>query len=317
MWETQPFDKRRMYCKIGMSLSQEMIRRCNTVPVGDVIALLRHIKAQFYRNTTVTKNSLKASLIHCRLEDYRDIEGLMVFITNTTLRLQSLGYETKEEDRIFFLLQALPSDYSAVKATIKLPREPELTWDQVCAMLRDTAEDPNIPGTISKSKKRSDGVFNSSTRSHSQGSGNRSKGNPNSSIICRRSAFGKCPLTKCKFKHVSRPTTPGTSPWANQQGPGQGPGQTQLTRSNQQCTFCKKPGHVEAHASRRRTWKTNLLTLLPSSLHQMGGPSMAWGCQTRPPHRGRFSRLHQQRIPNTAQLTCTASSMLRKFQISV
>ena len=71
-----PTDKRRMYGKVGMSLSQEMIRRCKTVPVGYIIALLRHIKAQFYRNTTVTKNSLKASLIHCRLEDYRDIEGI-------------------------------------------------------------------------------------------------------------------------------------------------------------------------------------------------------------------------------------------------
>ena len=48
----EPLDKRRMYGKIGMSLSQEMIRRCKTVPVGDVIALLRHIKSQFYRNTS-------------------------------------------------------------------------------------------------------------------------------------------------------------------------------------------------------------------------------------------------------------------------
>ena len=152
-------ETRKAWGVLTLSFSDRIRQKVDTVRQGDVVSLLRTLRTIFYRPTMHTKNTLKDALHGVNLQDHRDLNDLITFIETTCARLESMNYRVAEEDRIYFLLRALPSDYQAAKMAIKLPRAEALTWDQVLGLLRDVAEDPSVPGTITIKKKKNDGVF--------------------------------------------------------------------------------------------------------------------------------------------------------------
>lgn len=227
-------DVRKAWGILTSSFSDKIRQSLDKVPRGQVIQLLRKLKDHFYRPSMHTKDVLKDALYGAKLEDHSDLNDLITFLETTVKRLGTLGYKVDDDDLRYHLLKALPNEYQAAITTIKLPRpDPQLTWDQTLSLLRDVAERPNVPGTISKKKINNEGIYSTQfkdTKSNPK-QGNRSTGNPNSQIICRNGAQGKCRHPNCHFKHPPRPTK---------------------DKSNIECFYCKKKGHMIGECRKKK-----------------------------------------------------------------
>jgi len=140
-------DRKKAWGTITRSLNDEMLQHINHIELGKVEELLVAIRSYYYRNTVGTKNALKKQMQRCALEDHASFETYSSWLKNTFKRLAGLGYNVSDEDKVYYLLEGLPSDYNAVKTTLTLPRSSPLTWDEHIFMLRDfITSNPGIVG---------------------------------------------------------------------------------------------------------------------------------------------------------------------------
>lgn len=201
-------DRQAAWGTITQSLPMDRLKRIDTVPLGQVEALIRSVRHQFYRETAGTKNNLKTKMLNAQLENYDCFETYAASLMLIFVRLLKLGYTVDDEDRAYHLLRGLPSDYDAVKSNLELPRDTPLSWNQHMHTLREfVSNHPGIVGSLSKHKD--EGAFNTEEQ----------KTPPSQQQVCRDFAKGQCNRgNNCRYKHVKPPL---------------------------KCSFCGKPNHHE------------------------------------------------------------------------
>ena len=220
--EADAGDRKKAWGTITRSLNDEMLKHINHVGLGEVEELLVAIRSYYYRNTVGTKNALKKKMQHCALEDHASFETYSSWLKNTFKRLAGLGYNVSDEDKVYYLLEGLPSDYNAVKTTLTLPRSSPLTWDEHIFMLRDFIT--SNPGIVGNNAPKPDSSFHGFDAHEND---------EKSQEVCRDHAKGQCKRgNKCRFRHVEQP---------------------------RRCAYCKKNGHTEPHcwAKKREQDRSN------------------------------------------------------------
>ena len=207
--EANAVDRKKAWGTVTRSLNDEMLKNVDHVALGEVEQLLVAIRSYYYRNTVGTKNALKKKMQHCALEDHTSFETYSTWLKNTFKRLAGLGYDVSDEDKAYYLLEGLPSDYDTIKTTLTLPRATPLTWDEHIFMLREFIT--SNPGIVGGKEPKPDGSFHGFDRYDND---------EKSQETCRDHAKGHCKRgNKCRFRHVEQP---------------------------RRCAHCKKNGHTEA-----------------------------------------------------------------------
>jgi hypothetical protein len=216
------------------SLNDDLTAKVDDVPLGDVEQLLREVRKQFYKTTVQSKSKLKKQLQKAQLEDHADLGAYIAHVNSLCKRLAGLGSPVTQEDKEFHLLEGLPDDYAAIKQNIKIPREPQLTWEQVVFLLEDFSDNPRIPGSSQK-PHRSDAAHNIQD----------SNASTNSNICRHFSKHGNCKFgNNCKYAHVKLPEQ-----------------SLQATK----CNFCGNNGHKEKECKK----KARAITQLKQELKAM------------------------------------------------
>ena len=215
--------RRKIWFKLSDSLCPEILVKTDSssVKLGDVVSLLREIRKMFYRNSAYMRSHLKNKLHSVRLDDFNSVEGLITFIETISKRLTTCGRPVIEEDKIHYLLDALPDAYEGFKTTLMMPAAENIRWLQVVEMLREIAVNPQLPGTTAISRKNRDVVMQTDDKPRPQGNHQRRNNKKNSNNnktaadddksnrpLCRNFAKGfckngsKCPLDTQKLKLI-------------------------------------------------------------------------------------------------------------------
>ena len=210
-------DRQIAWGVITQSLPMDRLKRVDSVTLGQVEDLIKEIRQQFYRETAGTKNNLKGKMLNAQLENHDCFESYASALQLIFVRLGKLGCEVNDEDRAFYLLRGLPSDYDMVKSNLELPRPDPLSWAQHMHALREfIASHPGIVGGASKHK--SENAFSTNDQASP-------KPQP-SQQVCRDHAKGQCTRgSKCRYKHVQAPL---------------------------KCSYCNKPNHSEKECYSKR-----------------------------------------------------------------
>ena len=220
---------------VTTSLSYEMSTLTSSISLGNVEELVRLVFNHHYRNSPSTRGALKDKLHSLKLEDYKSFEAYVAEMKNILRRLSSVGYEVGDEDRVYYLLKGLPSDYDALKQTIRCCQSREgTTFEIAIADIRSFCQDnPKVFGSGVATTKRSDTVM---VQQDSSNRFRKSKG------VCKYYAKGQtCPYKPCKYKHKKATTSSKESETSkDSKGSSQVP----------TCTYCEKGKHPVA-----KCWK--------------------------------------------------------------
>ena len=171
----------KAWAMLKCSLNANVSKQVASLKIGDVENLLRKVHQIFYRTSIKTRSRLKKQFAAIKLEQFKTLTDYTTELTNIIEKLADIGYKVDFEDQVEALLDGLPSAYDSVNAVIKMPKATPLTWDEIIFQLEDFADNPKIPGTISRLKHRKgDSAYATSSASQS-------------SQVCRFfSKYGKC-----------------------------------------------------------------------------------------------------------------------------
>ena len=216
---------------VTSSLSYDMSSLTSSIPLGNVEELVRTVFDYHFRNSASTRGALKDKRHHQKLEDWKSFEAYVAGMKTVLRRLASVQYVVSDEDKIHYLLKGLPSDYDALKQTIRCCQSRGgTTFEMAIADIRTFCQDnPKVFGSGVATTKRSDTVM---VQNDSANKFRKSKG------VCKLFAAGKtCPYKPCKFKHEKK---------------GQASKSSSTSDSSQvpMCTYCGKGRHPVA-----KCWK--------------------------------------------------------------
>ncbi len=220
--------RRAAWGAITESLNDDILANVDDVEDGHVEALLRAIRACYFRNTAQSKSQLKDQLHSVTLDDHATLTAYISHIHTLVKKLAGVGYTVPADDKQYYLLKGLPADYAVVVQSIKMPRPglPALTWEEIKFQLNDFADNPDVPGSISTLKaKAADRVHSSADRVHS------------SEDLCRDFAKGMCRRGNgCRFIHVAQPHLGAPPPAVG----------------SKLCSYCGMTNHLVATCNKKR-----------------------------------------------------------------
>lgn len=147
---------RKVWGFIISSLDARMIMKVDKVPLGELGLLIVTIRHVFYEATPANFALVRKQLTETNLSDFEDVDLLIASQEKLYKHLASMGEVVAEGAKIQKLLESLPEcDYGQLKIALLLPRLgllPRLTWDDHVAAVRNLAQNPNLAGTLSRSK---------------------------------------------------------------------------------------------------------------------------------------------------------------------
>ena len=219
----------KVWAFIVASLDDKMVKKVDKVPLGAIGLLLVTIRRVFYDATPANMAMVRDQLAATELSGFEDVDVMIDALETLYKHLASMGEVVAEGAKIHKLLEALPeSDYGQMKTAMKLPRlglDP-LSWDDHVAAIRNVAQNPNVAGTLSRSKKtHRQTVFSIADEEKQRHHVIRPV------PVCRDHTAGRCTRHFCKFRHVQLPGGPPVPPVQ--------PAQPARPR----CAYCNKPGH--------------------------------------------------------------------------
>jgi hypothetical protein len=200
-----------------------LLRRVESIEKGDVAALLKQIRSHFVKATVHTRAQLRDDLHEVRLADHDTLQDYICAVQSIISNLARLGSVCSDEDRVYYLLRGLPSDYDIVKQAIRVrgdklddDDESNSRWAAAVWALEDFASYHPVMG--SKRRKEKDVAYLSSTTPSRE--------------VCRDFLRGRCKRgTRCRFRHVTPP---------NLSNPAEPSMATSLP-----CGYCRINGHYQ------------------------------------------------------------------------
>ena len=192
--------KKKMWGVIKASLDDDMKDVVMDVARGDVVALLRELRDHFYKHNSQNSDRVRKQIHECHLSDYKDINAYLSRMKRLIRKAEGFGGAWTYDDKRFYVLKGLPADYNLMKAAVKMPRNPALTWPTLLEQIVEAAEADGMPGNPSEASTDTVLFTRDNKKVKQERKANKSKGK----VCFQFRDHGKCARKNCPFAHVKK-----------------------------------------------------------------------------------------------------------------
>jgi hypothetical protein len=128
----------RAYTIILLSLDDTRIQMVMDVAEGDSVGLWSALMKLFERTTTASKTHTRRMLHQIKMDVDEEFDLFKSRIIQLVTRLNSMGENVTDGEKIYAVLEGLPRSYDGLKQSLEV--QDSLTFEEICSHIRDHQE---------------------------------------------------------------------------------------------------------------------------------------------------------------------------------